>query len=209
MGKDTVRGREAVRRLGEVVRAASRVAQDPGLRERYAQLPRLPLRILCCPLDKGINHGNILRIAECFRVEKVVYAPVSSEKEKDLSGGFAAIKWQPFEWKPTVEAIEEAKAEGYRIYGLTLSPDCVPIQRVEWQFPCALVVGRELEGLDPEAEALCDEKVAIPLFGMVESLNVAVATGIAVSRIADAYRLRDPGFVPARSAQQRLLERDP
>jgi tRNA G18 (ribose-2'-O)-methylase SpoU len=195
--------------MAEIVTQSARTAQDPGLRDRYPHLPRLPLRILCCPLDKGINHGNILRIAECFRIEKVVYSPVSAEKEKDLSGGFAALKWQPFEWAPIVEAIREAKAAGYVIYGLTLSPDALPIQSVEWQFPCALVVGRELDGLDPEAEALCDQKVAIPLYGMVESLNVAVATGIAVSRIADAYRQLDPSFLPARSSQQALLRKEP
>lgn len=194
-------------RLEEVVLRASRAPADPGLRERYAELPRLPIRIVCCPLDKGINHGNILRIAECFRVERVAFSPVSSEKEKDLSGGFAALKWQPREWKEPTAALEEARLLGYRVYGLTLGESSRPVHAVDWRFPAALAVGRELEGLDPEVAAACDEFVGIPLFGIVESLNVAVATGIALWEMVKACIAEHPHLQPARALQREMLRR--
>jgi 23S rRNA (guanosine2251-2'-O)-methyltransferase len=42
----------------------------------------------------------------------------------------------------------------------------------------AVVVGPESTGLSPEEIAAADEAVRIPMQGSVESLNVAVATGI-------------------------------
>lgn len=192
-------------RLVEVVRQASRISADPGLRKRFATLPRLPVRIICCSLDKGINHGNILRIAECFRLERVSFAPVPSEKEQDMSGGFAALKWQPYEWKEPVEAVREAKAEGYKVYGLTLGEASHPVHSLRWTFPAALVVGRELEGIDADVLPLCDELVGIPLFGIVESLNVAVATGIAVWEMTKSCVTSHPELWPARALQRRLL----
>lgn len=207
MGKDTDKGKEAMERLVEVVRQASRAPADPGLRERYAALPRLPIRIVCCPLDKGINHGNILRVAECFRVERVSFAPVSAEKEKDMSGGFAALKWQPREWREPTQALEEAGSAGYRVYGLTLGEQSRPVHAVEWRFPAVLAVGRELEGLDPEVAEACDEFVGVPLFGVVESLNVAVATGIALWEMVKACVAEYPELEPARAMQREILRK--
>jgi len=47
-----------------------------------------------------------------------------------------------------------------------------------WRQPCALFVGPESSGLSNEEVALTDEAVKIPMQSTVESLNVAVATGI-------------------------------
>ncbi len=54
--------------------------------------------------------------------------------------------------------------------------------------PLALVVGNEVSGVDPEVIALCDQSVFIPMEGVKESLNVAVAFGIA------AYLIRYQGL---------------
>ena len=41
-----------------------------------------------------------------------------------------------------------------------------------------MAVGNEAEGLSCELLAAADSRVRIQMFGMVDSLNVAVATGI-------------------------------
>ncbi len=46
--------------------------------------------------------------------------------------------------------------------------------------PMVLVVGNEVAGVDPDILALCDQVVSIPMIGVKESLNAAVAFGIAV-----------------------------
>jgi len=205
MGRETPGGIEAMRWMEEVLRRRNAAAQDPGLRDTFSSLSRAPIRIVCCDLDKGINHGNILRIADCFRLQEVVFSPVSRRKEKDFSGGFAALKWQPYRWAPPLQIVEEAKKAGERIYGLTVGDNAKPLRRVEWKHPCVIVLGQELTGIDEEVGELCDEFVAIPMYGMIDSLNVAVSAALALESCHSAYVSANPDFVPAREASRRLL----
>lgn len=188
----------------EMWRASRNSPADPGLRDIYHAVPKLPIRLICPRLDKEINHGNLLRIAEAFRLELVVFAP--DDRPWDPSGAMGATVWQPFERKPGGEAIVQARAEGYRIYGLDLHAGAHDIHRVSWQFPAALVVGEELHGLAPEHRRACDELVAIPLYGLMQSLNVAVATGICLDRMVEWLARHNPHWRPVREASRRLLD---
>ena len=54
--------------------------QDPGLREAYTSIPKLPIRLICSPMGKVINHGGLLRIAEAFRIELITFAKEASDE---------------------------------------------------------------------------------------------------------------------------------
>lgn len=193
---------EHIRREWE---ASGRPELDPGLRERLPHLPRLPLVIVCSYLDKEINHGNILRIAEAFRVQEVVFSRCDG-REKSYAGAVGAEKWQPHRWGDPLQEIRSLRTRGYQMVALHLGEQSVPLERMEWRFPLALVIGEELHGVPPEVLAECEQSVAIPLYGMTTSLNVAVATGICVNAIATAYRLQvNPCFLPARALSRKLL----
>ena len=204
MGEVTKGHRLALEATEQILQKGGYPADDPGLRDRFADLPRAPIEIICCGLDKTINHGNILRIADCFRLKRVTFAPVGRKKEKDFSGGFAALHWQPYLWLDTAEAVQNAKSEGARIYGLSLEPNSQSIREVKWQFPSAIVLGQELKGIDEEVKSLCDEFIGIPLYGMIQSLNVAIACGIAVESAMSKFISSEPNFQPARKASQNL-----
>jgi tRNA G18 (ribose-2'-O)-methylase SpoU len=45
------------------------------------------------------------------------------------------------------------------------------------------VVGNEVEGIEEGVRVLCDDLVEIPMLGKKESLNVSVATGIALYKL--------------------------
>lgn len=197
---------KAMEYLEEIVKKSGHIADDPGLRDTFAELPRAPIRIICCALDKGINHGNMLRIAECFRLEEVCFSPVSRRKEKDFSGGFAALHWQPHRWVEPIEAVKEARAAGYRIYCMHLAEDAKPLRSVDWSHPAALVFGQEWYGVDADVAELCHESIAIPLYGVIQSLNVAVTAALAVESCFEAYRAKQPDFEPARAVSKAVLE---
>ena len=56
--------------------------------------------------------------------------------------------------------------------------------------PVMLVVGEEYSGLRPDTIAACDGLVRIPMATGVDSLNVAVAAAICLSRLREAVALR-------------------
>ncbi len=70
------------------------------------------------------------------------------------------------------------RAKGYKIYTTHLSKDAVSIHDVDWTLPSAIVMGNEHRGVSSEMTELADHNILIPMFGMVESLNVSVATAV-------------------------------
>lgn len=189
--------------LGDAWESAGYHAHDPGLRDRYPTLPRAPIRLICCPLIKDVNQGGLLRIGEAFRIERVDLSP-EADGAVDFSGQRGTSAYQPFRWIDPEQAIAEAKADGFSVVALTLSPDSVALESVEWRFPVAIVLGSENEGLPVEILELCDSAIAIPLYGLVTSLNVATAAAIVVHGAVQAYRVGED-FAPAREVSRRLL----
>jgi len=61
--------------------------------------------------------------------------------------------------------------------------DAPSVGAFEWPLPCALVVGNERFGLDPDVVQACDAVVRIPLAGRKNSLNVVSALAVALFAI--------------------------
>ena len=113
----------------------------------------------------------------------VPYVP-NSLSFKQASKG--AHRWIPHDVAPSaVEVVRQLKDEGHFIVALEQAVDSLPYNKTEYRFPCVLVIGREREGVDEELLALADCTVELPMTGMTNSLNVAVATGILVYRMIE------------------------
>jgi tRNA (guanosine-2'-O-)-methyltransferase len=205
---DHIRRAERRRRITEMYRGAAEKAQreatDPGLRDKFESLERVPFRIISSPQGKAVNHGGMLRIADAYRLERV---DIEAEPDEtmDISGAVGAFKWQPHRWVSAVEAVKDAKESGYTTFALDLNENAVALDQVEWRFPCALVLGSERYGVPTDAWPHIEQSVAIPMFGLVESLNVTHACVLAVDAAVRAYRQQNPDFEPARNASRRLL----
>jgi 23S rRNA (guanosine2251-2'-O)-methyltransferase len=83
----------------------------------------------------------------------------------------------------TTAAIAAARAKGCSIYGLEQAPKSLNIMNFQPQLPAALIVGNEPHGITPDVLTVCDEVLEIPQRGTKESLNVSVATGIALYQL--------------------------
>ncbi|MGV3613936.1 MAG: TrmH family RNA methyltransferase [Fimbriimonas sp.] len=200
--------RERQRRMraaqGDAWEEAGHIPADPGLRERYDSLPKAPIRLIACPLNKDVNQGGLLRLAEALRIERVDFSP-EADGAIDMAGHRGTKGRQPWRWIDAGEAVDEAKAEGYQTVALTLSERAIHFERHEWRFPLAIVLGAEMEGVPPEIEAKCDAAVAIPLYGMVQSLNVAVAAAIVLQHAHSRLVAEHPEIEPARRVSRRLV----
>ncbi len=82
----------------------------------------------------------------------------------------------------------EAKAAGAWTYGAAGdAPEAVAWDQPDYHGGCVLVLGAEGKGLRPRVQAACDQLVALPLAGRVQSLNVSAA---AAALLYEAVRQR-------------------
>ena len=81
--------------------------------------------------------------------------------------------------------LDDLARMGYQLVGLEACPEAVAIHRFQPQGPLALVVGNEVEGLSPAVRRRVQATVRLPMRGRKESLNVAVAFGIAAYSLAE------------------------
>lgn len=143
------------------------------------------------------NVGSIFRSAEGFGVEHIYisgYTPypemegdtrlphiaqrVTAEIAKTALG---AEKMVPFTYIPRIESsIDTFKSHLYTIVGLEQDEAATPLAEFTPPEKMLLVLGEEVEGIPPELREKCDHLVEIPMQGQKESLNVSVATGIAL-----------------------------
>jgi 23S rRNA (guanosine2251-2'-O)-methyltransferase len=87
-------------------------------------------------------------------------------------------------------ALEQLKEAGFWIYGLD-ERGTESYDTVEYTAPTVLVVGGEGDGLHQQVKKHCDVLIRIPLAGAISSLNVSVATGVALFE----WKRRNPSNV--------------
>ena len=143
------------------------------------------------------NVGSIFRSADAFGVARIIctgitpYPKIKGDRRLPhvvdkaarmiAKTALGAEKSVPCKHADQANsAISEYRQQGYHIYALEQSNASSDIRRFEPRPPCLLVVGNELSGVNQMALEQADAVLEIPMRGRKESLNVAVATGIAL-----------------------------
>ncbi len=139
--------------------------------------------VICHNIRSAYNVGSIFRTADGAGVNKIILGgysahPPHPKLEKVALGAQNSIVYERI-W-PTWRVIEKLKLEGYNIVALEQTKTSKNIFKFKPEFPFALVVGNEINGLSKEVLRRCNNAVFIPMSGKKESLNVSVAFGIAV-----------------------------
>jgi len=152
-------------------------------------IPRLPLVVLVDSVRSLWNVGAIFRTADACGVGKVVLAGISGcpprkEIAKTALGAEKAVAWRYR--ADATEALREIVAEGYVPVAIETSARAVSLQETDWPERVCLVVGNEVAGISPPVLEACPRHVSIPMRGLKDSLNVAVAFGIVAFRAAEA-----------------------
>ena len=138
------------------------------------------------------NLGAILRTARAAGVAGVVLpqdrsagiTPVVASASAGCLFGLAVARVTNL-----VRAMEAAKSAGYWLIGLVPGANRSLYDLADLDRP-ALVVGGEGEGLRPLVRRTCDFEVSLPMAPGIESLNVSVATGIALYELCVRPRAR-------------------
>jgi TrmH family RNA methyltransferase len=137
-----------------------------------------PLLLLDNISDPG-NMGTILRTAEWFGVKNVIFSPkcVDPYNSKVIRSAMGAhFHLNQIVQDNLIKTIPKLKNEGFTIIGADM--DGIPLNKFSPPKKWALVLGNEAHGLSPHIKPLLDESVTISKSGNIESLNVAVSSGI-------------------------------
>ena len=80
------------------------------------------------------------------------------------------------------KTIQYLKESGIQVIACTEKSDKA-IYELDFKAPVALIVGSEEDGISNQLLKEADHVVKIPMRGKIESLNVSVATGIAIYEV--------------------------
>ena len=126
------------------------------------------------------NFGAIARSAECAGAHGLIAplknsAPVNAEAIRASVGALTTIPvCRVGSIRNTLKTLQ---AEGFQVVAATEKSRKL-LYDADLRRPTALVMGAEETGISKEVLKLCDERLAIPLIGRIESLNVSAAAAV-------------------------------
>jgi tRNA G18 (ribose-2'-O)-methylase SpoU len=147
-------------------------------------------------IRSAYNVGSIFRTADAAGVKKVYLGgytptPTDNKVKKTALGAEKTVPWEYY--KQTWRLLEKLEKEGVQIVALEQTKKSTDYRKFKPRFPLALVVGNEVSGLNKKILSYTDKIIEIPMYGKKESLNVAVAMGIAVYKFRERTYLTCDG----------------
>ncbi|MBI4129235.1 RNA methyltransferase [Candidatus Peregrinibacteria bacterium] len=141
------------------------------------------MRLLAHNVRSLWNVGSFFRTCDAFAVEKIYLTgytghPPRKEITKTAIGAEEFVPWEHHE--DPIPIIKKLQKAGWQITALEITPEATDLAKFEPKDRILLIVGHELTGVPPEILTQCDAVVQITMRGKKESLNVAVAAGIAL-----------------------------
>jgi len=158
------------------------------------------LQIMLDNVHSSQNLSAIIRSCDAVGVLDIYYSNKENETlriHKTITQG--AHRWtHRYRMKDDdkVSFLKQKKAEGFQIVVTHLEERAVSFREIDYTRPTLLVMGNEKEGVSQEVISMADEVIIIPMQGMVQSLNVSVATALilyeAQRQLENAGRYDEP-----------------
>ena len=145
-----------------------------------ASTRQFSLRVVIENIHDPHNVSAIFRTCDAVGIPKVslVYTEESFPKIGKKSSA-SAFKWVDKEkFKSIDECYSKLREQGFVIYASALMDNSKNLYDLDLTKKCAIVLGNEHRGVSTEAAKKADEVFLIPMFGMVQSLNVSVAGAV-------------------------------
>ena len=156
------------------------------------------------------NVGSLLRTADGLGVDRVyltgyspypasldkkrlphIEAKISRRISKTALGAEDSVEWVQAD--DIFGLLDQLRSENFTLVGLEQTSRAKPAHLFTAAGNIALVVGREVEGIEPEVLAALDEHIEIPMKGSKESFNVSIAAAMALYLI----KLKNDGHIAA------------
>lgn len=137
------------------------------------------LTVLADDVHKSHNIAAVLRTCDAVGVQRLHAVSPGGELRRYhmISGG--SRRWVDVVSHPDVDtAVTALREKGWRLIAAHPGPQSCDYRAVDYTGKLAVVLGAELAGLTPRVVEAADETVAVPMEGMVGSLNVSVAAAL-------------------------------
>jgi tRNA (guanosine-2'-O-)-methyltransferase len=128
------------------------------------------------------NVSAILRSADAVGIAEVHLVYTTEELPKiGRKSSASASKWVARRrYRSVGECYSSLRKQGFRIYASQLDSQSLCLFDLNLKNKVALVFGNEHRGVSVEAAASADTRFKIPMYGMIESLNVSVACAVSL-----------------------------
>ncbi len=125
------------------------------------------------------NFSAILRTCDAVGVLYLYYRFLGHGELINEEITMGSHKWVIHEEISDIKRFfERKKEEDFQVVATYLSEDSIDFREIDYTKPTLIVVGNEVHGVSEEVLKYADKQIIIPMYGMAQSLNVSVATGV-------------------------------
>ena len=151
------------------------------------------LTVVSDSVHKGQNLSAIVRTCDAVGIMDVHSALDEATFRAHTGTTMGTHKWvETHVYRDVTEPLQALKARDFQIIAADTAGDSTDYRAVDYSRPTALLLGAEKYGISAAAAPYIDQRISVPMLGMVESFNVSVACAII---LAEARRQReDAGF---------------
>ncbi len=167
--------------LFQGVLALGKIPRTFSLADLLAQSPTPRLFATVEGLTNAENIGLLVRNCAAFGTHGLIVSPTccSPFLRRAVRNSMGTIFQMPVvETADLIQSLIELRAAGVRCIAAHPHTDKKTLAQTDFTRDCCLVFGSEGRGISPEVLAACDEVVAIPMAGNVDSLNVGAAAAV-------------------------------
>jgi 23S rRNA (guanosine2251-2'-O)-methyltransferase len=148
----------------------------------FKESEKIPIVVVLENIRSAYNVGSIFRTADAFLLQGMYICgytayPPHKEIRKTALGADETVQWKHF--KKVQDALDELRAEGFKIYAVEQASNSIHLQQFNYGGEkVAVILGNEVTGVEQSTIEQTDGCIEIPQLGMKHSLNVSVAAGV-------------------------------
>jgi 23S rRNA (guanosine2251-2'-O)-methyltransferase len=170
---------------------SKQLRKTPPKEGEITQIKRNPIYLVLDRVIDTYNIGSIFRLADAIAAEKIYICedteyPPSSRIHKAAVGTEEWVPWEKI--KKTESIVKKLKSKGVQIIAVEQSPRSISYSLLptKVEFPCAIVVGNETEGIGKKVLGMADIIVELPMFGVNKSFNVWGSAAVVAYKVLES-----------------------
>lgn len=162
--------------------------------EEFKDTVKSPIVVVLDNIRSLNNIGSVFRTSDAFLIERICLCgicacPPHRDIHKTALGAEDAVSWKHYE--KTEDAVNELKAEGYKIYSIEQVENSIALQdfNPSKDDKYAFIFGNEVKGVQQKIVDLSDGYIEIPQYGTKHSFNISVTAGMVLWEVFKKIKL--------------------